>query len=147
MTTTDTRSSYTAGLRALADLLDANPGLTDDVAFTNYRMLACVSWAQQPKARMAEWIRAAKAAGLSVSKLYDNEYGNVDIDLGGGLAVQVYAKREQVCERVVTGTREVTEEVPDPDALAAVPKVTVTKTVEDIEWKCSPLLAAEPVSA
>jgi hypothetical protein len=41
----------------------------------------------------------------------------------------------------VVGTREVTEEVPDPEALAAVPKVTVTRTVEDVRWECRPLLA------
>jgi hypothetical protein len=46
-----------------------------------------------------------------------------------------------VCERVVTGTRLETKEVPDPEALKAVPLVTVTETVEDVEWRCMPLLA------
>jgi hypothetical protein len=40
----------------------------------------------------------------------------------------------------VTGTYEVTEEVPDPDA--DVPMVTVTRTVENVEWDCHPVLAA-----
>lgn len=133
-------SDYTAGLRALADLLDANPDLTADVAGCNYRLLVPVSHVDEPKARMAQWIRAAKVAGHSTSKVYANDYGNVDIDLGG-FTLQVYAARELVCERIVTGTREVTREVPDPDALKAVPTKTVTETVEDVEWKCQPLLA------
>ncbi len=52
--------------------------------------------------------------------------------------LHAYGDRAKVCERVVTGTREVTEEVPDPDA----PKVTVTRVVEDVEWRCSSILAA-----
>jgi hypothetical protein len=41
----------------------------------------------------------------------------------------------------VTGTREVTEQVPDPEALAAVPTTTVTRTEDVTEWVCRPLLA------
>jgi heme-binding NEAT domain protein len=52
----------------------------------------------------------------------------------------VSVDREEICERIVTGTREVTVEVPDPEQLAAVPTVSVTKTVEDVEWICRPLL-------
>ncbi len=61
----------------------------------------------------------------------------------GALAVVASVPREEVCERVVTGTREVTESVPDPEAMKEVPIVEVTKTVEDVEWRCRPLLAAE----
>jgi hypothetical protein len=64
-----------------------------------------------------------------------------------GLKVKVTTYRDAVCERVVTGTREVTREVRDPDALAAVPTTTVTETVEDVEWVCAPLTAPEQVSA
>jgi len=61
-----------------------------------------------------------------------------------GIALVASADRDEVCERVVTGTREVTREVPDPEALAAVPKVTVTEIVEDVTWECGPLLKAAP---
>jgi hypothetical protein len=47
-----------------------------------------------------------------------------------------------VCERVVVATREVEMEEPDPVAVAALPKVTRTVTVEDVEWKCAPLLTS-----
>ncbi|HET6291734.1 MAG TPA: hypothetical protein VFG33_00115, partial [Kribbella sp.] len=58
---------------------------------------------------------------------------------GGVIEVHVGAYRDQVCERVVTGTREVTKTVPDPSVV--VPDVEVTETVEDVEWICGPLLA------
>jgi hypothetical protein len=65
-----------------------------------------------------------------------------------GIWFVLQADRDEVCERVVTGTREVTETVPDPEALAAVPTVEVTKTVEDVEWVCRPLLGdREPAEA
>jgi hypothetical protein len=65
-----------------------------------------------------------------------------------GIALVAVADRDQVCERVVTGTREVTKTVPDPDALAAVPTVEVTEVVEEVEWRCMPLLAdREPAEA
>jgi hypothetical protein len=57
-----------------------------------------------------------------------------------GIALVASAERDEVCDRVVVGTREETKEILDPDALAAVPKVTVTKTVEQVEWVCTPLL-------
>jgi len=54
----------------------------------------------------------------------------------------IFTARENVCERVVTGTREVTVEEHDPALLAAVPTKTVTKTVEDVEWVCPESLLA-----
>lgn len=145
-TEVDTRRAYTASLRALADLLDANPDLIDDVRYVHERQLVPVNHADDPRERMAAFIRAGKAAGFAVRKDYDENYGSVDINLGAFL-LHVYASRERVCERVVTGTREVTREVQDPEALKAVPTTTVTETVEDVEWVCLPLLADVSVSA
>lgn len=54
-----------------------------------------------------------------------------------GVDLEIVADREQVCRRIVTGTREVTKMVPAPDA----PLIEVTETVEDVEWECEPLLA------
>ena len=55
----------------------------------------------------------------------------------------VFADRDAVCEKVVT-TEDVTRAVPDPDALAQVPLVTVTETVDHVEWICPPSMLAEP---
>jgi hypothetical protein len=57
--------------------------------------------------------------------------------LPSGLELDVTVSRPAVCERVVTGTREVVKTVPAPDA----PMVEVTEVVEDVEWVCEPLLA------
>lgn len=68
----------------------------------------------------------------------DSDY----FDLTGrvaGIRLHAIAYRDEVCERVVIGTREVTEEVLDPSV--EVPTITVTKTVEDVEWRCAPVLA------
>lgn len=144
MTPTDTRSSYTAGLRALADLLDAHPQVPLPHYGTSGAPMAIFFLSgEDPKAALVAATRAFP--GPKQKGVWDTYY-----DVQGslhGLHYKLTAFRDAVCERIVTGTREVVEEVPDPEALAAVPKVTVTTTVEDVEWKCSPLLAPEPVSA
>lgn len=56
----------------------------------------------------------------------------------GGVGINVIATRAEVCERVVTGTREVKKTIPDP--MVTVPTIEVTETVEDVEWVCGPLL-------
>lgn len=133
VTQTDTRTEYIEGLRALADLLETR-GLTGrsdgDNEFSPFNVHV------DTKAEAAAWARAltdvTKAPATSVeSLLIDGR--------AGALHVRVWVDRAEVCERVVTGTREVTRTVPAPDA----PMVEVTETVEDVEWVCSPLLAED----
>lgn len=145
MTTTHDHDTYTTGLRTLADLIDGNPHLYDDVRYSLSTLLIPVSSREDPRGRMADWIRVAKSVGLPISKSYDESWGKVVIDFGG-FALQVYADRDQVCERVVVGTREVTREVPDPVALA-IPTTTVTEVVEDVRWECLPLLTPADAAA
>jgi hypothetical protein len=57
----------------------------------------------------------------------------------GGLQIRPWAMRDQVCRKVVKGTKEVTHEVPTAFK-------TMTEYVEDCTWECSPLLAAEVAS-
>lgn len=60
----------------------------------------------------------------------------------GPIKLTVQVERPAVCERVVIATKEVTREVPAQPAVSAH---TVTETVEEVEWRCEPLLAgAEP---
>lgn len=89
-------------------------------------------------ATIADFARAGARAGHSVTKRPggpDDQYFGVEIGFGW-MRLYVYTARDAVCERVVTGTREVVEEVPDPDA----PKVMVTRTEEIVEYRCGPLL-------
>ncbi len=136
-------------LRNLADFLDANPDIAEKaLRHAQIKLLVSYSeWgenaAEKARASLAAFARAGKAAGAEVSKTYDDTYGNVLLRFGP-VEIEGYAAREQVCIKRVVGTREVTKTVPDPDALAAVPTVEVTETVEDVEWDCLPLLAETP---
>jgi len=139
---------HAAGLRAMADMLDAHPELAEAMRYSTYLNVG-LAFAEDKRAALAAWIRAAKAHGATVKKSGD-KYVTVELRWGR-IGFDVFASREQVCERVVTGTETVTTSVPDPDALAAVPTVEVTETVETVEWRCTPLLAApegrEPIPA
>lgn len=151
MTTLDERPAPTfdlkragdilGGLRALADLFEANPELTEDFRYSDtFRKLHLPSsYHEDPRGTLAAWARAGKASGATVVKDYDAKYSAVTVALTDEVKVYVYADREQVCERVVTGTETVTVQVPDPTVV--VPLVDVTEVREIVEWRCTPLLA------
>lgn len=129
-----------AALRALLDFIEANPELGDRFgrSFTNVMVYA---GRENPRQVMADFARAGLAAGAKVVKDFQgDDWAQVFLHFGP-IKIEVYSTRAEVCERVVVGTAEVEEEVPDPEALAAVPKVKVTKTVERVEWRCTPILA------
>lgn len=131
-----------ADLRLLADIAEDDPLIAEELQYPFYRLLVAVGSSDDPRGAMAAFVRAGMAVGATVEKSYDETYGSADIRFpAGALLLHVYAERELVCTKRVIGIREVTEEVPDPDALAAVPKITVTRTVEDVKWDCRPLLA------
>lgn len=131
-----------AGFRALADMLDANPDLAD-VGYCFSYIFEAVNIPVDSREQIATLARAGMRAGAKVDKHQDDNYAGVNISFGS-VGLHVYADRDEVCERIVVGTKEVTEEVPDPEALAAVPKVTVTKVVEEVEWRCGSLLSPTP---
>lgn len=130
--TPDPRAEYIAGLRMLADLLEQNPQLLKPHGAINVIPLG----AEQSREQLAAWARALPGRK---EKQISERLANLEGRLRG-LTVTVIASRDEVCDRVVTGTREVTEEVPDPEALAAVPTITRTKTVEEVKWVCRPML-------
>lgn len=147
---TELAKQQAAGLRQLADMIEANPEFSGDIDYALRDGLIAMplhnSEVTDERARLADWVRVAKAFGAAITKDARHDRFKVVVDFGA-VKVDVLAHREQVCERVVTGTREVTETVPEPAALAAVPKVTLTRTVEDVEWVCRPLLAADTETA
>lgn len=141
----DTRAAYTAGLRTLADLLDENPDVPLPYSGSEHNGIMWILQTAEVDQRAVLQTFARLLPGP-----VEKGYRATDFDLKGtleGLHLHVIADRNTVCERVVTGTREVTREVPDPEALAAVPTTVVTETVEDVEWICAPLLQATPVPA
>jgi hypothetical protein len=134
-----------APLRALIDFVEANPELAGHFRHGSFsKVLIYAGGIHDPREVMAEFIRAGLATGAKVTKDFDGDnWANVHVKFGP-IDIEVYGKRAEVCERVVVGTEEVEEEVADPEALAAVPKVKVTKTVEQVKWVCHPLLADAP---
>ncbi len=135
--TTD-RNSYTAGLRALADFLDAHPDIR--LPYTGTAVPLTIYLLRSSR---EDFVAAVKALPGKREKVVD-DHGTFRVRAHfGNIPVEVVAYRDAVCERVVTGTRAVTREVPDPQALAAVPTTTLTETVEDVEWVCAPLLSEQ----
>lgn len=142
MDATDTRADYIAGLRKIADALEAHDDLVLPYPGSS-EYASSFSVFTDTKAEAAAW--ALVLDGRAEKNV--TEDGNYGFQLKGrvhGVHVLVYAKREEVCTRRVVGTREVVEEVADPEALAAVPTVQVTRTEDIVEWDCHPLLAPEP---
>lgn len=139
---TDDRAAYISGLRKLAALLEANPDLPRPYDGSNSMSPISFYVLSHQGDERSTIAALARAFPGETKKSYETDYFRLD-GMIDGLHVSAVAYRDAVCERRVVGTREVTEEVLDPAALAAVPRTTVTKTVEDIEWVCAPLLAAE----
>lgn len=130
------------GLRALADLVEANPELAQDIYLPDVLVMPYQRAISDQRAWLVEWKNAALAHGHSFHKHVDDKdfEGHVDFD---AFKVRVLADRDKVCERVVVSTERVTKTVKDPAALAAVPEIEVTEEVEVVEYRCRPLLAAE----
>lgn len=148
---TDNRDSLAAqqaaGLRKLADMIEQNPELAVNFRHTLTSSGIHVHLCSDNKAaEMARIGRIARRHGATTTKDIDDKWHDLILDFGG-LKADILAYRNEVCEKVVVGTREVTEEVPDPEALAAVPTVTVTRTEDVTEWVCKPILAADTETA
>lgn len=137
MSTDETRAAVVAGYRMLADLLEQHPELPipyhGPASGTELRIYMLHS-------NRSAFVEAVRALPGRLDKSVANDTYVVTAQLEG-IAVEVVAYRDKVCKRVVTGTREVTKTIPDPDV--EVPVVEVTEVVEDVEWVCTPLLAGD----
>lgn len=141
--TARTRAEQLDAILELAVWLEANPdiplphNLTGDSEYS-YELIHARHGADQ-KAVLAACARALPGKVTKRVLTNDESLFNLAGQLPGGINIRVIADRDEVCERVVVGTREVTEKVPDPSV--DVPLVEVTKTVEDVEWRCAPVLS------
>jgi hypothetical protein len=135
MESTANRTEYTAGLRALADLLDNNP----DVPLPYSGRASELNWITVSDENQRDVVAAIVRALPGV--VVKEPRGDV-IDFVGkihGLKVCVIATRNEVCTRRVIGTREVTKKIPDPSV--EVRSVEVTETEDIVEWDCGPILS------
>ena len=138
MTTDTERAEYVAGLRDLATILEQHPELPLPYHGRGSELLWIATYDEDHK-------ELARTFARLIPGQVRKEARGTDFDLVGsvaGLKVQMILDRDQVCQRVVTGTTETTREVPDADALAKVPTTTVTETVEQVEWQCGSLLSS-----
>ena len=134
------RAAYTAGLRALADVLDKHPEVplpyAGDLGAIDFYFTSC----DDPRAAMAAAARAIpckwdKRTTANGSFFYLS--GHL-----AGLRIDLTANRDDVCERVVVGVED--KEVEEEVTPAVVRKVT--KPVEVVEWRCGSVLAPRPAT-
>lgn len=135
---------FATDIEQFAKFVRANPMVADAIGYQDF--LAYLTPGDSTKATMADLIRTGLRAGAKVDKHTNGDFAGAILTFGR-VTMKVYSDRDQVCERIVTGTREVPVEEKDPEALAAVPTRTVMRVVEDVEWRCTPLLAAEATPA
>jgi hypothetical protein len=136
----DQRAAYISGLHKLADWLEQHPELPlpyDGASPTGGRLNFILSMFDDHKDLARRFARAFPG---TVEKHIRDNVLNLKASFDG-LHVLLIADRNAVCERVVVGTETVTEKVKDPELLAQVPEVEVTREREIVEWRCGSLLA------
>lgn len=127
-------------LRVVADLLERHADLPQPVVFAYSSGSVNVAWqlmnddSTKENQRDAA-VRIRRAIGGEWSKCAWGDRFDLARDYEG-LRLQILTHREQVCERVVTGTETVT--IP---AVAAQPERTEEREV--VEWRCDPVLSGD----
>jgi len=113
-----TRAAYVNGLRQLADFVEAHPELPVPFAGGHNVFVGT-------KAELATF---ARLPGVRWDKSVDPNYFYIRHTFDGGHSYDINVQREQVCRKVVTGTRLVPAEP--------------AHEVDVFEWVCDePLLA------
>ena len=146
---TATITTVSEDLRAVADLIEAHPNLPVPYVTAGATRSADVHWFLHISEYSADLAGQKRTAAQIVSALggkWDKgENGGrytLTQERPGGGTLYVTVNRAAVCERVVTGSHEVT--MPATPARDAEPERV--ETVEDVTWRCSSLLA-EPVAS
>ncbi len=133
------RATYINGLRALAGALEADETLPLPIKEIAWPIWPIYDADGEDEAATARTLaKIARLMDGPAIKDYSDDFFRMRGTIGG-LEVRPWAMREQVCRKVIKGTKEVTNKVP-------VEFEMVTTTVEDVEWVCEPLLAAEVAS-
>ncbi len=134
-----TAAEYAAGLRQLADLIEAHPELPEPYYLRHHFHV----WSLTDADEVRRVGFAALRAGAEVVKDYSDDLMSLDIRLRGGIVAQGLVWRSKVCERVLVGTDTELVEEPDPEApLVTIPDPRVTRQIEKridrYEWRCGP---------
>jgi hypothetical protein len=113
-----------AGLRALADFLEAHPKM--HTSWESFQYSHFTDSAEE----FAEYCREL---GSGEKGETGTDHLTLSRDFGGDVKVSIWVAKAQTCEKVVT-QETVTKLVPPPD----VEMVEVTETVERVTWVCPP---------
>lgn len=132
------------GLLRLAELVEANPEL--DAVYLDsakqWTQNAFYAWKKEDWQAIA---RAGLRHGAEVAKHATDDYFQLTLSWPG-VTFHALGSRDDVCRKVKVGEDVIVEEIPDPAAVAALPKVKTTRVEERFEWRCDPLLADESQS-
>lgn len=121
------RKTYTDGLRAVADWLDAHPEVP--LPSEGQSRVFCLGTVALGKDGVREELaNVARALPGEVDKEYTDSYFRVH-GVIEGIHIAYSAARTAVCDRVVVGQRTVSKEVP-----VAFEEQEVTEDV--VEWRC-----------
>jgi hypothetical protein len=112
------RQAAIDGLRQLADFIEQHPGVPLPVANGNNAFV----WSRETLAAIA------RTPGVRWEKGAEGNYFSLSVSFAGGYSYSINIEREQVCRKVVTGTR----------ILPAQPE----REVEECEWRCEDSLLA-----
>lgn len=129
-------ASVSDRLRALAGWLDQNPEIAPYSIEVPGEQLRVNVFNVRGRDHLADLMRTV---GGRWDKHHNEEADlfHVTQEILPGVTLSLTVWRSEVCERVVVGHRTVEE--PDPEQVAALPKVS--RTVEVVEWRCGPVLA------
>ena len=123
------REALIDGLRGLAAFLETHPDVPRPSSTCGFYVFC---------ANKEEMAQAAKSVGGRLEKSATTNYFMLRKDFGP-LRLEIAVEREQICERVVVGTKVV------PAKPECVLPATPETVEEVIEWRCSSVL--EPATA
>lgn len=131
----DYRARNIESLRRYADLLESTPDLP--IAFLPILRHQVYAFESESAADRMRQIR--RLYGGQFNKSWDDHPTYAEFFLKGKFGefdVVISTARENVCERVVTGTIEEVVHEPDPDQVAMIPMVERTVKKEIVDWIC-----------
>lgn len=128
MSEPEKREAWVEGLRQLADFVEAHPEMPLPMSGATLYL-----WGADAKTELAALVRILG----NVEKEASESFFGVTRRFGPH-ALSVKASRENVCQRVVVGTKTETYQVP-PEGIEMVER---TRSVELVEWICPPSILA-----
>ena len=131
-----THAEYATGLRELAAFIEAHEDIPVPLSIN------CATFAHLPKdEQKSHAAHVAKELGYVYKETYGTNLQLVH-KFNELITYQVWYDRDALCERVVTGMRDVPEQFLPAREETLVP----AHTEEIVEWHCAPILAPSAIT-